>query len=144
STSGNSGMGYRPFLLCCARLVACPPESEVAGGNVPLVRGSRPTGRLTDSARSTGRASFPPQGCALCRLSLDPGKYAAQILDDWVVGVAASLPLQPQGLQTSLVGTVGVSLQVVTNVQGSLWTYRYGLDSVLEDGAVRLFPAHNG
>src|SRR5262245_6540335 len=47
---------------CCARLVAWLPESEVAGGNVPLVRASRPPWRLTDHARATESVVAPGQG----------------------------------------------------------------------------------
>src|ERR1700757_5262596 len=54
-------------IKCCARLGACRAESVLAARNVPLVRGSRPTGcprdkvrplgNPTDSARSTGEGT---------------------------------------------------------------------------------------
>src|SRR5262249_11518397 len=62
-SSRRSVSGSWASCWCCARLGACPPESEVAGGNVPLVRGSRPPWRLTDLAGATGERRCPPQGC---------------------------------------------------------------------------------
>ena len=52
------------------------------------------------------------------------------------------LTLQPQGLQASLMRSQGISLHVVTDVQGAGRRYGDRFEGVLEDSTVRLFPAH--
>src|SRR4030095_1594826 len=75
-------------------------------------------------------------------ICFQPGQHAIQIANHWIVCMRGTLTLQPQGLQASLMGSQGISLQVIADVQGAFWRHSDCHECVLENGTVRLFPAY--